>query len=223
MMTVAVYGLAAAPLARKLGLSDPDAHGVLFGGAGRFVIQFAVALQRQGVPVVLVDTNRASVAEARMEGLTAYRRSILADDLFEHVPLTGIGKVLALTPNDEVNALACMRFAHTFGRAQVYQGAPSESRARVQVPSDLRGRVAFRGGKSIGTLDSEVRRGAQIKATMLSANFDLKAFLAQHGAQTVLLGRLVQCKRLELFAEDREPEVQANDMLLSLVPPAPRA
>jgi len=227
MVTVAFYGLAAGPLARKLGLSDPDAYGVLFGSAGRFIIQFASVLKRQGVPVVLVDTNRASVAEARLEGLTAYRRSILADELFEHVPLTGIGKLLALTPNDEVNALACMRFAPTFGRAQVYQGAATDPRSRTHLPQDLRGRVAFRGGKSIGTLDSEVRRGATVKATPLTATFDLKAFLAQHGAQTVLLGRLVQCKRLELYTEDREPEAQPNDMLLSLVlpppPPAPRA
>ena len=217
MVTVTVYGLAAGPLARHLGLADAHANGVLIAGAGRFSITFASALKRLGVPVVLVDSNRASVAAARLEGLRAFRRSILAGDLFEHVPMAGIGKLMALTPNEEVNALACVHLAATFGRAEVFQVTASDPRTHTNLPSELRGRPLFRGTQSIGALDSEIARGAQIKATTLSPTFDLAAYLVQRGPSTLLLGRLVQGKRLELFTSERGPEAAAGDVVLSLV------
>jgi hypothetical protein len=219
IVTVAVYGLAAAPLARRLGLSDPDANGVLIAGAGQFSTAFAKALQRHGVPVLLVDSNHAAVAAARLEGLRSFRRSILEADVLENLPMGGIGKLLAITPNDEVNALACVHFAATFGRVNVYQVALSSERSGSELRSDLRGRVLFRGSNTAGALDARVRRGGVVKATQLSSSFDLAALRAQHGEGTLILGRLIQGKRLELYTSDRDPEGGAGDMLLSLVEP----
>ncbi|MEZ6016086.1 MAG: sodium:proton antiporter [Planctomycetota bacterium] len=221
IVTVAVYGLAAGPLARRLKLSDPDANGVLIAGAGLFSVAFAKALQRANIPVVLVDSNRAAVATARLEGLRSFRRSILEADVLEHLPMTGIGKLLAMTPNDEVNALACVHFAGTFGRANVYQMPPAQERSGAELRGDLRGRVLFRGVNSAGALDARVRRGAAIKATQLSSTFDLAAFKAQNGAGAVLLGRLIQGKRFELYSAERDAEAAPGDVLLSLVDPAP--
>lgn len=221
IITVTVYGLAAGPLARRLGLSDPDAKGVLIAGAGHFSTAFANALQRAGVPVVLVDTNRAAVAAARLEGLRSFRRSILEADVVENLPMGGIGKLLAMTPNDEVNALACVHFASTFGRANVYQLAQSGERGSTELRGGLRGRLLFGRTATAGALDARVRRGATIKATQLSPSFALDDLRERHGKDTLLLGRLVQGKRLDLYADEREPEAAAGDVLFSLVEPSP--
>ena len=87
---------------------------------------------------------------------------------------------------------------------------------RGNIPSELRGRSLFRGARSIGSLDDEVESGAQVKATTLSTSFDLAAHLAQHGPNALLLGRLVQGKRLELYSAERVPEAVPGDVVLSL-------
>ena len=55
--TVAVYGLTAGPLARRLGLTPGDPQGLLIAGANGFARALASVLQREGFRVVLVDTR----------------------------------------------------------------------------------------------------------------------------------------------------------------------
>ncbi len=122
--TVSVYGLGAAPLARWLGLADPNPQGVLFAGADYWIREIASALHQEGITVALLDTNYSNVAAARMAGLNAHCISVLSEYVHEELDLAGIGRLLALTPNDEVNSLASIEFAHHFGRKNVFQLAP---------------------------------------------------------------------------------------------------
>ena len=73
---MAFYGLSAGPIARRLGISDPDAQGTLIAGAGPFARELDRILRDQGIDVLMVDSNRASVRSARMEGARALRGSI---------------------------------------------------------------------------------------------------------------------------------------------------
>ena len=106
LATVACYGLAAAPLARALaGWPMPtrreSCSRARIPGCG-----LALTVKNCGFPVVLVDTNFRNVSEARMAGLTAECARILSEHVQEEIDLSGIGRLVALTPNDEVNALA---------------------------------------------------------------------------------------------------------------------
>lgn len=121
VVTVVTYGLLGSPIARRMHLSDSNPQGFLIVGANRFARQLARVLQAHGVRVVLVDSNRNEVLAARGEQLPAHFGSILTEEAREKLDLTGIGRLLALTSNDEVNALACERFARIFGRAGVYR------------------------------------------------------------------------------------------------------
>ena len=69
--TVSVYGLLAGPLARRLGLADPNPQGILFAGAEKWVREIAKVLHEEGYSVMLVDTNYANVAEAQMDRLAS--------------------------------------------------------------------------------------------------------------------------------------------------------
>ena len=63
--TVTFYGLTASFFARRLGLSHAGNYGFLIAGAGSVERMIAAALQGEGQPVLLVDTNRENIAAAR--------------------------------------------------------------------------------------------------------------------------------------------------------------
>ena len=216
IVTVAVYGLGAGLVARRLGLSDPEAQGTLVAGAGPFALALGKALEKLEIEVFHVDTNRDAVARARLDGLTAYYGSILSSEVLTALPLGGTGRFIGLTPNDEVNALAAAHFAAIYGRANVYQSASGEDRSD-DVRRDLRGRVLFDESSSIGSLDVLVRRGSQVKSTTLTDEFDFAAYLERNGEGTLPLG-LVAGGKLQLFTADKVPSPTAGDTVISLVP-----
>ena len=131
--TVSIYGLTVGPLARMLGVADPNPQGFLLVGAHRWARALAEVLKRAGVSVVLVDSNRSNVKAARMAELRAHEANALGDFIDEELDLQGIGRMLALTPNDEVNALAAQRFIHPVRKTRgvsggACQGARAASR-----------------------------------------------------------------------------------------------
>ena len=55
-----------------------------------------------------------SIQQARLNGLPTILGSVVSQDVHERVELSGIGRLLAITPNDEVNSLATLSFLRTF-------------------------------------------------------------------------------------------------------------
>jgi NhaP-type Na+/H+ or K+/H+ antiporter len=122
--TVVIYGLGMGPLARRLGLAERHQEGCLILGAGIVERAIGDALADSGVAVVMATTNRQDHYEARMAGRRAFYGNVLARDVDLDLDLAGIGRLLALTPNDDVNTLASTRFSPIFGGAATYQLAP---------------------------------------------------------------------------------------------------
>lgn len=143
--TVVIYGVGMGPLARRLGLAEKHQEGVLVLGAGRVERAVADALADSGVAVVFATTNRQDHYEARMAGRRAYYGNVLARDVDLDLDLAGIGRLLALTPNDDVNTLATTRFAGTFGGAETYQLPPRGTATGIDsnAASELGGRQLF--------------------------------------------------------------------------------
>lgn len=120
MGTVAVYALTAAPLAQYLGLVEKAPQGTLIVGAHGWARQIARAIQSAGFDVWLVDSNAANIYAAKTDGFNAIHGSILADDVMDQLPLTEIGRVLALTPNKEVNVLASLALQERLGEDHIF-------------------------------------------------------------------------------------------------------
>jgi NhaP-type Na+/H+ or K+/H+ antiporter len=218
--TVVVYGLTAPWLARRLRLSTADPQGVLLVSAHAGARAIAHALQAEGFRVVLVDTNRQNVNQARLEGLPSYQANILSENVTEELDLSGIGRLLSLTPNDEVNSLAAEDFAELFGRDEVYQLAP-ERRGGTRIetaPYHLRGRLLFATWATYDYFDRRFAEGAAVKATPLTVEFDHEAYLARHG-QTALPMFLVSNKRLTVLTADSRPRPRPGQTLIALVDP----
>lgn len=162
--TIVVYGFGAGPAARALGLADAQADGVLIAGANGVGRGLAIELKALGVKTLLIDTDRYNVTRAIAAGLDARMMSVLAEEADRDLDLRGIGRLLAMTSNDEVNALATARFARVFGRREVFQLAPSKPHSAVAtVPEEYLGRVIGIEGITYPLLDERSRRGWRMR------------------------------------------------------------
>lgn len=143
--TVAIYGLPASWVARKLGVAKPVPNGVLILGAQEWSIKIGKKLQDEGFKVLMADANWNNASKARSQGLEVFHGNILSEFALEEIDLDGIGQLFAFTPNDEVNSLAALRFGEIFGRSHVYQLPPNISRdiEEREVTDNLSGRILF--------------------------------------------------------------------------------
>jgi NhaP-type Na+/H+ or K+/H+ antiporter len=162
--TIVVYGFAAGPAARALGLAEAQADGVLIAGASNVGRGLAVELKEHGIKTLMIDTDRYNVTGAIAAGINARWMSALAEEATRDLDLRGIGRLLAFTSNDEVNALATARFARVFGRREVFQLAPSKPNSAIApVPEEFLGRVIGIDGITYTMLDERSRQGWQMR------------------------------------------------------------
>jgi NhaP-type Na+/H+ or K+/H+ antiporter len=224
--TVVVYGLTARPLARKLGLALADPQGVLFIGAHEWAREIASALQKEGVPVLLVDANRRNVTKARLAELPAYHGDALDEEVDELTAFSQLGRVLALTPNDEVNTLVAMHYVHAFGRSEVYQlvkdtvpakGTASETAAPAR---DFRGRRLFAEDADYYDLAARVARG-RITVATLSDQFDFARFLETHGERALPLFAIAPNGSVSVATPSMPLEPGPGTKLVAIVEAAP--
>ncbi|GAP63260.1 hypothetical protein ARMA_1683 [Ardenticatena maritima] len=168
--TVFLHGSTAKWVAQRLGVAEADPQGFLMMGATAFARALAKLLKENGFNVLLVDTNRHNVRAARIEGLEAHQGNLLSESVQEDLSLSGLGHFLALTSNDEANALACVHMRDTFGARKVYQLPPREENGQ-EFASGLMGRILFDERATYETLESLMQRGGVIKATLLTEKF----------------------------------------------------
>jgi Trk K+ transport system NAD-binding subunit len=218
--TVTIYGLTLAPLARWLGLSSENPQGILFAGASAPIREIALAVKDDGFPVLLVDTNPRNNAAARMAGLSVAFASIGSEYVQEQIDLGGIGRLLAMTPNDEVNTLAVMGFTERFGRAEVYQVATAESSSdrTEKVGAYRQGRTLFDMPVTIGELEDRFAAGERIKKTTLTPDFTYDDFLARYGESALVLFRIDETgKKLAVATQKSDLTPRPGQKLIALV------
>ncbi|MBX3053879.1 MAG: sodium:proton antiporter [Caldilineaceae bacterium] len=217
--TVLLQGGSAKWFARRLGVAEAEPQGFLFMGSNRFGRLLAEAIQEAGFVVRLVDTDLENVRLARMAGLNAHYGNVFSEYTEEHLSLAGIGRLLALTSNDEANALACRHFKDEFGSAGIYQLVPRRygENGHNQAPGGRAlGRLLFSKGATFRHLIDSARDGAIIKRTKLTAEFDYDDLQAEYEDNFIPL-MAIQGKLVNVATLDGEFEPQAGWTVLSLV------
>jgi hypothetical protein len=132
--------------------------------------------------------------------------------------LGGIGHLLALTPNHEVNSLACLHYQEIFGRARCFQIALPGSPASGS-PGDLRGRDLFGEEASLPELLGRMERGEKIRVTPLSEDFGLEAWSEEYGPHALPLFSVDATGFLRANSPDRPLEQNPDAQLIGLVGP----
>lgn len=219
--TVLVYGLTLPALANWLGLSTPNPQGILFAGASPLVRDIAKVVQDEGISVLAVDTNHEQATAARLAGIPTHFASIGSEFVREEIDLGDIGRLLAMTPNDEVNTLAAMEFVEQFGRADVYQlpAAEPDHQRRDRVAAHRRGRTLFRRDATFKLLADRYAAGARVKKTQLSGNFTLKSFLEHHGPSAIVLFLVDAAGKLIVKTSDDVSLMKSYPKVIALVDP----
>lgn len=212
--TVGLNGITAAPIARMLGVAQPNPQGFLIVSAHSWARQIASALKAQGFQTLLVDSNWQNITAARKEGFEAYYGSIVSEYILDDIKLDGIGRMLLLTSNDDVNSLAALHFAEVFGRANVYQLPPQ---SKETVPKHLRGRLLFGTDITFLHLTKRFAEGSVMKATKITQQFDFGSFQAQYRGSALPLFLVGEEGGLTVFTADERPTPKAGQTLMSIV------
>lgn len=219
--TVLIYGLTATSVARWLGLAEPDASGVLIVGAHPLARLIAASLQNLGIRAVLVDVNAENIAAARMEGLHTYHGNILGRKIMDDLDLGGIGKLLAMTSNDEVNMLAVHRFGRLFDRVNAYQLPPERAGSQMADPErHLLGRLLFRPDATCSALDRLLESGWTLRTTPLTETFDYASYRQVHGDAALPMFIVTGAGKLNVITPERgRIEPRAGHKIISLTAP----
>ncbi|CAH1385451.1 cation:proton antiporter [Candidatus Nitrotoga sp. M5] len=215
--TVALYGLTAPLVARRLNLAKAHPQGVLFLGGQHWVRKMAKTLLDEGYPVMLVDNSRHNILAARNAGIPAFYASIFADNVLDRVEISGIGKLMAMTNNDDVNSLAALHFATLFGRSQTYQLIPEDEKLLDAHSRHLRGNILFGKGMTHSALTEWFTDDAVINKTKLSEEYGLEELKSQYVDKVLPLFLITEGGDLQIFTAESSTKPQAGQTLISLL------
>jgi NhaP-type Na+/H+ or K+/H+ antiporter len=131
--TVAVYGLTAVPVARRLGATRPARSRPLLVGGDPWVIDLARAFRAAGLEVLMWTPSRGQRAQIKQVGLDLAPGELLASAVGQGAEIEGITAVLLLTGEDDYNALAATTLAGN-SDTPVYRVAPSPDAVAPYTP-----------------------------------------------------------------------------------------
>jgi CPA1 family monovalent cation:H+ antiporter len=220
--TVTLQSATARPLARLLGVAEPEPRGFLIVGAGPVARTIAEALRERGFRTLLADSNWESVRAARMRGLDTYYGNPVSEHADRHLDLVGLGRLLALSPRPDLNALATLRYRGEFGAHNLFTVAPPADKERRGGDRRLArgpGVVLFGADVTYAKLASLLSKGADIHATGLTEAFDYDEYLRTYAKRSLPLFAFDRRGRLHPFTASGGPDPQPGWTVMGLVRP----
>jgi NhaP-type Na+/H+ or K+/H+ antiporter len=217
--TIAIYGLLSMPLAKLFKIANPHPQGCIILGAYAFSVDFGKALKEAGYKVLMVDTNYSNISYAKSQGLQGYYGSIISENITTEIDLNGIGKLLALTPNQEINSLAALYFSKAF-EGEVYQLSVEEEEDKQgeNVSKELRGKILFGTGYTFSNFKNLFNKGYKINKTKFTAEYNYADFKKRFGNYKKFIPLFLNSsdKKLYFYTADEKPEPEKNDTLFYL-------
>ncbi len=144
--TVVLQGFTAPQIGKLLGVLEPEATGWAIIPAHRIARATARFITGHGGRAVLIDTNIHAAAEARRNGLDAVLADALTVDPEDFPALYGIGNVLAVTANQDLNELICQHWARVLRQPRLYRWSTraADESSRIEKRSGA-GRIVWSG------------------------------------------------------------------------------
>ncbi len=207
--SILLYSTTGGLVARMLKISNQNPQGALIIGAHNWARSIARAIQDAGIKALLVDTNIKNIRRANREGLDAVYGNVLSD---EEIDINGLGRLLALTSNNDANSLIILDFIKLFGCDKVFQIHPEiGDGATEKIPRALRGRLLFSPELTYANFSERFASGAKVKAVLLTDG----NFLKQNEKITPLC-LVTSKKELVVFSTDAKVTPKQGDTLVYL-------
>jgi hypothetical protein len=158
VVTVALYGLTAVPVAQRLGVTRPDRSRPLLIGGDPWVIDLACALRTAGLEVLMWAPSGGQRTQIQRAGLELAPGEQLASAVGQGAELEGVTAILLLTGEDDYNTLAATTLAGN-SDTPVYRLPPSQS---GEVASYVPGEALFTPTLTYPALTARHNAGARI-------------------------------------------------------------
>jgi hypothetical protein len=218
--TVVFQSATARPVASWLKVAEPEPRGFLIIGANPVARAVAKELIEAGFQSRLVSTSWSNIMEARMEGLPTYYGNPISEHAERNLDLVGIGRLLALTPNGDQNALTTLHYRMEFGPDAVYAiqtGREKGSTEKMKAAVKRRGRTLFGPKITYSMLASILAKGGDVKTTKLTEQFSLENLRAARPGKMIPLFAIDPKDRIHVYTAEQAPDPAAGWTLLSLV------
>ncbi len=220
IFTVVFQSITARFIASILGVAEPEGKGFLIIGANPLALSIASVLVENDFNVQLTTRNWDHAHKARMQNLPVYFGSPVGDHADRHMDLLGVDQLLALSPEADLNALACMRYKNEFGAKSLYsvripvKGKLLESSGKTKGP----GKFLFGDKETFVKLSSLLAQGAKIRGTLLTENFSFSDYQKQYQNKAILLFAIDPKGKLAIFTEETQVEPTDGWTLIGLTP-----
>jgi NhaP-type Na+/H+ or K+/H+ antiporter len=202
--TVAVYGLTAAPVARRLGLAGAGERVVLVVGGQAWGRAIAKALEAAGLRVRLWTGRPEEQAAAREDGLAAGNARLGVDLATREEELEEVTDALLVTDSDDFNALAAHELRRDLGHDHVYR-LPAGDDVLDLVPVYGEGNVLFGDELTYAELTRRFDGGAELVEVRDGARNGLTTLFVVSGSG-----------ELTVMTGGRDPAVQPGDTRICL-------
>lgn len=212
--TVAVYSLTASPLAQWLQVSEKNPQGLLIVGATRWIREIAKEVERAGFRVLLADSNRSHANRARKENLEIYHGNILSEIAHDKIQFGGLGRLIAMTSNTEVNALSSEHYRTIFGSDSIYELQRPERSDRDNLSQRLGGRPMFPRPATYDVLNQRFQSGARILTVAID---DTEAAMKNIPDAMLPFFVIPNEERLVIWTPDDPPKLQTGHRVIALV------
>jgi NhaP-type Na+/H+ or K+/H+ antiporter len=220
--TVVLQSATAGLLARKLKVAEPDPKGFLIIGANTVARAIAKSLLENGYRALLTDSSWDNIRSSRLEGINCYYGNPVSEHADRHLDLIGIGRLLGLSPHDEINALASVKYARDFGRGSIYTLASASGENennKHQISQVHRGNVLFGKDATFSKLASLLGQGAEIHTTRLSEDFNFETYQEKYSNNHIKLYAIDSRDKLYMFTVDSDIEPKPEWKIISLIFP----
>ncbi|MDF1561589.1 MAG: cation:proton antiporter [Deltaproteobacteria bacterium] len=127
--TVLFQGFTAGWVGKLLGVLEPQPTSWLVIGVHPLARSVARFIESCGFSATILDTNVRGVNLAQRQGLTALAQNALVVESENHPELYGIGHVLAITRNQDLNTLLCQRWHRETPGARLYRWSQDDQAA----------------------------------------------------------------------------------------------
>jgi len=218
--TVTLQSATARWLAVKLGLSEREPRGIIILGADAGNLALGRALQKCGYSVLFADTDWAKLRRARMDSFDTYYGRIVSEHADSHLDLVGVGYLLAMSPSQDQNTLACLRYRSELGADGVYAIKTGEEKENAKhVPTgSLRVQKLFGTEITLERWNELFAEGAEVRTTRLTENFTFEKYGEQMPGDFILLIAIDPQGRLHPYTVNDRPSPKEDWQVMTLVP-----
>lgn len=210
--TVLLNATTARMVAKMIGVFLKKSEAIVFVGASRSARLIAKFLIDNNRRVILLDSNKDYVNDAKEMGIEAFNIDIYNDNLDSNVELSDVGYLIAMTGSDVINKYAIERFSGVFGEMGAYRLATSrEVTSRKPENSD----TLFTANDDFINLTETIRDYPQINELTVESSEDFKGKIQVINERDNAIPLFLKSNtQIKIFAEVKEQDIKENDVIV---------